>query len=90
MDDQWPITKGAPMKNGVHFDFEAGEYQIWLDDEFITWASTQPKGQQMYIEALQTKCKHQKNTEQPAWEWFSLTTPDKAQTIAALDLASAQ
>lgn len=26
----------------------------------------------------------------PAWQWFSLTTPNKAQIVAALDLASVQ
>lgn len=77
----------AQQKNGVHFDLKTGEYQIWLDDEFITWANTQPIGHQMYIEALQTKCKHQKHTEQPAWQWHTLTTPNN-QVIEALDLAS--
>lgn len=26
----------------------------------------------------------------PVWEWFSLTTPHKAEVVAALDLASVQ
>lgn len=77
------------MKNGIHFIPIANEYQIWLDGEFITWASTQSIGQQIYIEALQTKCAHTKHTEQESiWEWSSLTTPHKVETITALDLAS--
>lgn len=75
------------MKNGIHFIPVANEYQIWLDGEFITWASTQTIGQQIYIEALQTKCAYLKHTEQTIWEWHTLTTPN-LQIIKALDLAT--
>lgn len=82
------------MKNGPYFNPEVGEYEIWLDDQLVTWASSEPVANQLYNQARTTKYEHlrksQSNTEQQtvvAWEWYTLEAPNKPQTIQALDKA---
>lgn len=73
------------MNNGPIYNRMAEEYEVWLDGEFVTWASDMIVANRLYNQALHQKCEHMRK-EQNAWEWFTLATP-ATEIIEALDLA---
>jgi hypothetical protein len=72
------------MNNGPIWNVMAEEYEIWLDGEFITWASNSTVANKIYNETRTTKYEHLRHTQ--AWELHTLTTPC-GETIEALDQA---
>lgn len=87
MDSQWSdsYSTGVKMNNGPIYNRFAEEYEIWLDGEFITWASDMTTANRLYNQARTTKYEHLKHS-QNAWEWQTLITPAD-EVIEALDRA---
>ncbi len=77
------------MNDGYFFNRFASEYQVWLEGQHIGWATTEKKAKAMYDEAKRVKEDHaRKNPDESAWEWSTLTAPDKQEVVEVLDFIS--